>query len=113
MDQNWKLSHATQDPDPLFIFALSSFLVTTMANEIKYWHVTYNDIHNLIREVTPKIAAEFNPDLLIAIGSWSCKEAVFKNLSLFSRWRVSHLTHLSSHQSTISRLEGSSQPASW
>ncbi|PPQ65497.1 hypothetical protein CVT26_000137 [Gymnopilus dilepis] len=39
-----------------------------MANEIKYWHVTYNDIHNLIREVTPKIAAEFNPDLLIAIG---------------------------------------------
>lgn len=41
-----------------------------MANEIKYWHVTYNDIHNLIREATPKIAAEFNPDLLIAIGSW-------------------------------------------
>ncbi|KAF8909420.1 phosphoribosyltransferase-like protein [Gymnopilus junonius] len=39
-----------------------------MANEIKYWHVSYNDIHNLIRQVTPKIAAEFNPDLLIAIG---------------------------------------------
>ncbi|KAF9556661.1 PRTase-like protein [Agrocybe pediades] len=39
-----------------------------MADSIKYWHVTYNDIHNLIRKATPKIAAEFNPDLLIAIG---------------------------------------------
>ncbi|KDR65735.1 hypothetical protein GALMADRAFT_260142 [Galerina marginata CBS 339.88] len=37
-------------------------------NEIQYWHVTYNDIHNLIRQSTPKIATEFNPDLLIAIG---------------------------------------------
>jgi len=26
-------------------------------------------IHNLIRQATPKIAAEFNPDLLIAIAS--------------------------------------------
>ncbi|KAH9479587.1 Hypoxanthine-guanine phosphoribosyltransferase [Psilocybe cubensis] len=39
-----------------------------MADQIKYWHVTYNDIHNLIRKVTPQIAKEFNPDLLIAIG---------------------------------------------
>ncbi|KAJ3563794.1 hypothetical protein NP233_g8712 [Leucocoprinus birnbaumii] len=36
--------------------------------EVQHWHVTYNDIHNLIRSVTPKIAAEFNPDLMIAIG---------------------------------------------
>ncbi|PPQ88713.1 hypothetical protein CVT25_009477 [Psilocybe cyanescens] len=40
-----------------------------MADQIKYWHVTYNDIHNLIRKSTPQIAKEFNPDLLIAIGS--------------------------------------------
>jgi len=31
-------------------------------------HATYNDIHNLIRRATPKIASEYNPDLLIAIG---------------------------------------------
>lgn len=41
-----------------------------MSKQIKYWHVTYNDIHNLIRKVSPKIAADFNPDLLIAIGSF-------------------------------------------
>ncbi|RDB20894.1 Xanthine phosphoribosyltransferase 1 [Hypsizygus marmoreus] len=35
---------------------------------VPHWHVTYNDIHNLIRKVTPKIAAEFNPDIMIAIG---------------------------------------------
>ncbi|KAK7056191.1 hypothetical protein VNI00_002743 [Paramarasmius palmivorus] len=39
-----------------------------MSNEVKHWHVTYNDIHNLIRKCTPKIASEFNPDLLLAIG---------------------------------------------
>lgn len=39
-----------------------------MAEQIQHLHVTYNDIHNLIRENTPKIATEFNPDLLIAIG---------------------------------------------
>jgi hypothetical protein len=51
---------------------LSLFLETTitMSEQIKYWHVTYNDIHNLIRKVSPKIAADFNPDLLIAIGSF-------------------------------------------
>lgn len=37
---------------------------------VDHWHVTYNDIHNLIRQATPKIAAEFNPDLLIAIGEY-------------------------------------------
>ncbi|KAF9268992.1 PRTase-like protein [Marasmius fiardii PR-910] len=35
---------------------------------VKHWHVTYNDIHNLIRRCTPKISEEFNPDLLVAIG---------------------------------------------
>ncbi|KAJ7767464.1 phosphoribosyltransferase-like protein [Mycena maculata] len=39
-----------------------------MATEVKHLHVTYNDIHNLIRYSTPKIATEFNPDLLVAIG---------------------------------------------
>ncbi|KAF8325933.1 hypothetical protein F5887DRAFT_1016504, partial [Amanita rubescens] len=39
-----------------------------MADEIQHLHVTYNDIHNLIRSATPQIAREFNPDLLIAIG---------------------------------------------
>ncbi|KAJ3766201.1 hypothetical protein FB446DRAFT_794325 [Lentinula raphanica] len=37
-------------------------------NQVKHLHVTYNDIHNLIRKYTPKIAKEFSPDLLIAIG---------------------------------------------
>lgn len=36
--------------------------------DVKHWRVTYNDIHNLIRDATPKIATEFNPDLMIAIG---------------------------------------------
>jgi len=35
---------------------------------VRHLHVSYNDIHNLIRDVTPKIAAEFNPDSMIAIG---------------------------------------------
>ncbi|KAJ6621309.1 hypothetical protein B0H10DRAFT_2215247 [Mycena sp. CBHHK59/15] len=39
-----------------------------MSTEVQHWRVTYNDIHNLIRKSTPKIAAEFNPDLLVAIG---------------------------------------------
>ncbi|KAF8957446.1 hypothetical protein BDZ97DRAFT_1924598 [Flammula alnicola] len=39
-----------------------------MTDQIQHWHVTYNDIHNLICKATPKIAADFNPDLLIAIG---------------------------------------------
>ncbi|KAF8511842.1 hypothetical protein BU17DRAFT_77478 [Hysterangium stoloniferum] len=30
---------------------------------------TYNDIHNLIKDISEKIAAEFAPDLLIAIGT--------------------------------------------
>ncbi|KAF8202123.1 hypothetical protein BJ912DRAFT_1028957 [Pholiota molesta] len=38
-----------------------------MADQVQHWHVTYNDIHNLIRKTTPRIAQEFNPDLLIAI----------------------------------------------
>lgn len=35
---------------------------------VQHWHVTYNDIHNLLRSSTPKIAQSFNPDTLIAIG---------------------------------------------
>lgn len=42
-----------------------------MADQVQHWRVTYNDIHNLIRKTTPKIAQEFNPDLLIAIGAFS------------------------------------------
>lgn len=36
--------------------------------QIQHLHVTYNDIHNLIRKSTPKIIEAFNPELLIAIG---------------------------------------------
>ncbi|KAF8737760.1 hypothetical protein AX14_012331 [Amanita brunnescens Koide BX004] len=41
-----------------------------MADEIQwqYLHITYNEIHNLVRGAAPQIAREFNPDLLIAIG---------------------------------------------
>ncbi|KAF5336189.1 hypothetical protein D9611_006267 [Ephemerocybe angulata] len=35
---------------------------------VQHLRVTYNDIHNLIRERTPQIVRDFNPDLLIAIG---------------------------------------------
>jgi hypothetical protein len=46
------------------------YLILTfiMAEQIQHLHVTYNDIHDLIRQSTPQIAREFNPDLLIAIG---------------------------------------------
>jgi hypothetical protein len=37
-------------------------------SEVRHLRVTYNDIHNLIRNATPNIATEFNPDLMIAIG---------------------------------------------
>ncbi|KAJ3786506.1 hypothetical protein GGU10DRAFT_351506 [Lentinula aff. detonsa] len=40
-------------------------------NQVKHWHVTYNNIHNLIRKNCPKIAVDFNPDLLVAIGGGS------------------------------------------
>ncbi|KAF9447709.1 PRTase-like protein [Macrolepiota fuliginosa MF-IS2] len=36
--------------------------------DVKHLRVTYNDIHNLIRNATPKIVKEFNPDIMIAIG---------------------------------------------
>jgi uncharacterized protein len=63
-----------------------------MSNEVKHWHVTYNDIHNLIRKCTPKIASEFNPDLLLAIGMFF---TLLFHLFMFVvtgipfRWRVS------------------------
>ena len=42
-----------------------------MSDQVKHFHVTYNDIHNLIRKSTPNIVLQFNPDLLIAIGGGS------------------------------------------
>jgi len=39
-----------------------------MPEEVQHLHVSYNDIHNLIRRNTPKIVADFDPTLLIAIG---------------------------------------------
>ncbi|KZT10061.1 PRTase-like protein [Laetiporus sulphureus 93-53] len=36
-------------------------------SDIKHVHLTYNDIHNLIRKVSKQIK-EFRPDMLIAIG---------------------------------------------
>lgn len=50
-------------------FVLVSLLpTTTMVDQVKHFRVTYNDIHNLIRKATPSLAADFNPDLLVAIG---------------------------------------------
>lgn len=40
-----------------------------MADEVQHFHVTYNDIHNLIRTSTPQIITDFDPDLLVAIGA--------------------------------------------
>lgn len=42
-----------------------------MSEQVKHWHVTYNEIHNLIRKCTPRIVEQYNPDLLIAIGGGS------------------------------------------
>lgn len=36
--------------------------------EPEHLHMTYNDIHNLIRAAADRIA-EFKPDMLIAIGA--------------------------------------------
>lgn len=49
-------------------FLSTSLQLFNMSDQVKHWHVTYNDIHNLIKNITPKIAKEFHPDLLIAIG---------------------------------------------
>ncbi|KAG6815797.1 hypothetical protein H0H87_011241 [Tephrocybe sp. NHM501043] len=38
-------------------------------DQVQHWRVTYNDIHNLIRGVTPQLAKDFNPDLMVAIGA--------------------------------------------
>ena len=50
---------------------------------VQHLWVTYNDIHNLIRESTPEIARSFNPDLLIAIGTRSLSSPVTDN-SIFN-----------------------------
>ena len=72
----------------MIVTSCSAFFI--MAEQIQHLHVTYNDIHNLIRENTPKIAIEFNPDLLIAIGlfAFSRYQPVL-NYHLF-RWGVSY-----------------------
>jgi hypothetical protein len=59
-----------------------------MADEIQHLHVTYNDIHNLIRSATPQIAREFNPDLLIAIGKHQTTQRD-SLVHVITRWRVS------------------------
>lgn len=55
---------------------------------VQHFHVTYNDIHNLIRRATPRIAKEFTPDLLVAIGicSFHFKFSYCHLIDL--RWRV-------------------------
>lgn len=37
--------------------------------EVVHVRATYNDIHKLIRNATPKIAEAFKPELLVAIGT--------------------------------------------
>ncbi|OSD03108.1 PRTase-like protein [Trametes coccinea BRFM310] len=44
--------------------------MATTQQEPEHLRVTYNDVHNLIRQSAKKIA-EFKPDMLIAIGSFS------------------------------------------
>uniref|UniRef100_A0A0W0FZE8 Xanthine phosphoribosyltransferase 1 n=1 Tax=Moniliophthora roreri TaxID=221103 RepID=A0A0W0FZE8_MONRR len=63
-----------------------------MSNQVKHWHVTYNDIHNLIRKCTPQIASEFNPDFLLAIGmsfTLYIRLAMIVVTGILFRWRVS------------------------
>jgi hypothetical protein len=45
-------------------------VVSLPSTMVQHLRVTYNDIHNLIRQRTPEIARAFNPDLLIAIGAF-------------------------------------------
>ena len=37
--------------------------------EVEHVYETYNDIHNIIAKSAAKIADEFKPDMLIAIGA--------------------------------------------
>lgn len=37
--------------------------------EVEHVYETYNDIHNIIAKSAAKIAKEFKPDMLIAIGA--------------------------------------------
>ncbi|TRM69827.1 hypothetical protein BD626DRAFT_475419 [Schizophyllum amplum] len=36
--------------------------------EVEHFHVSYNDVHNIIKDVSPAIINDFQPDLLLAIG---------------------------------------------
>lgn len=61
--------HMDTDQKKLECFVFPSHLLSSQPSKmVRHLHVSYNDIHNLIRDVTPKITAEFNPDLMIAIG---------------------------------------------
>jgi hypothetical protein len=65
---SWSKHIDTKNPSSQLSYAPSQTKRTMAEAEVQHLHVTYNNIHNLIRSVTPKIAAEFNPDLMIAIG---------------------------------------------
>ena len=49
----------------LSLFQVSE--ITTMVHEPEHIRVTYNEVHNIIRDSAKKIQ-EFKPDMLIAIG---------------------------------------------
>ena len=36
--------------------------------EVEHLHVSYNDVHNIIKDTAGAIVREFQPDLLLAIG---------------------------------------------
>jgi hypothetical protein len=65
------VKHIPADFDKHVTGTYSFIYSLVMLTKVEHLHVTYNDIHNLIRSVTPKIAAEFDPDLLIAIGMYN------------------------------------------
>ena len=51
------------------VLDLSLFYLPTMS-EVQHIRVTYNDVHNIIKAASEKIA-DWKPDLLIAIGEFS------------------------------------------
>jgi uncharacterized protein len=48
--------------------------------EPEHIRATYNDVHNLIKKSSTEIA-EFKPDILIAIGSYTLVYCIVENLS--------------------------------
>ena len=41
---------------------------TSEMAEVEHLHVSYNDVHNIIKDTAGAIVREFQPDLLLAIG---------------------------------------------